>query len=144
MQECVALILITHFADKLTTLQELYLDHNKIKYLPDSLTALQSLRLLSVQHNLISSLPASLGSMRSLNQLHAAHNVITSIPKEFSGLLLLEHLDLSDNKLSSWESELVLPSLRRLNLSRNSLYTFSIVYTPSNPNPFPNLKILGT
>ncbi|GJJ69382.1 hypothetical protein EMPS_01728 [Entomortierella parvispora] len=69
------------FFDGLRNLRELYLDHNDIKIVPDSLLKLSKLDVLDLSCNSISSFHAAfkLKKLKNLRRLNLDHNMLTDI-----------------------------------------------------------------
>ncbi|KAG0052357.1 hypothetical protein BGZ83_002696 [Gryganskiella cystojenkinii] len=69
------------FFDGLRNLRELYLDHNDIKVVPDSLLKLSKLDVLDLSCNSISSFDAAfkLKKLKNLRRLNLDHNMLTDI-----------------------------------------------------------------
>ena len=70
---------------------KLFLSHNRIVQLPDTLTRLTQLVTLDVSHNMISRLPASIGASTTLEELILAYNMLDALPKEIALLPLWKY-----------------------------------------------------
>ena len=126
---------------KLSNLQTLNLEQNKLETLPD-MSALESLISLKFSSNQVNEFPSTLcdrirkkeyesqsspipiygGGAVHLSTLHARHNKIESIPTTICRLVSLKSLDLSDNQITKIPGELSdCSKLKDLNLKENPL-----------------------
>lgn len=88
-------------------LQELYLEHNKLKTLPDSLCKLVNLKTLTLSHNKLKHLPEDIGLLKSLHTLNIEENPVTKLPKSFYKLSQLTVLHLNCDQFCYPPSEVV-------------------------------------
>ncbi|MDJ1495111.1 T9SS type A sorting domain-containing protein [Cytophagaceae bacterium DM2B3-1] len=84
----------------LKTLEQLYLDKNKINILPEAVGSLSKLQEIKLEWNQLSILPESFSNLTNLTRLSAEHNVITSLPASLSKLTKLQSLNFAQNKLT--------------------------------------------
>ncbi|MFX1417466.1 MAG: leucine-rich repeat domain-containing protein, partial [Promethearchaeota archaeon] len=135
----------------LELLEELNLNNNPIKYLPNEICNLKSLRLLYLEapsffyrgdlKNLpydignlyllqeldlsscdLDYLPDSFGNLKSLKVLDLYDNNLTSLPNTFGNLKMLEILNLENNELKFLPNSLgELSNLKQINVSNNPL-----------------------
>ena len=105
------------------SLEELYLDGNKVASIGEGLGKLTAIRgedplpsdhvhstthlsplprstELGLQDNEIASLPSTIGALKSLHTLHLEQNKLTEIPKQFGKLRSLRRLYMQNNELS--------------------------------------------
>jgi len=87
---------------KLSSLQKLDLEGNKLTTLPKSISKLTSLQELKLWDNQLSTLPESIGQLSSLKLLRLESNQLTTLPESFSQLKSLENISLSNN---NWAGE---------------------------------------
>ncbi|KAJ1951685.1 Glucose-repressible alcohol dehydrogenase transcriptional effector, partial [Dispira parvispora] len=80
-------------------LTKVYLNHNRLTYLPSSVRDLVNLEELDVSGNQLSTLPPELGMVTTLKKLLAFDNLIQSIPYELGTLFRLNVLGLEGNPL---------------------------------------------
>jgi len=101
----------------LTELRELYLHHNHIIHVPESIGDLTKLRRLYLHNNYLSSLPDSIGNLECLSELSLANNNISHFPKSMKNLKRLERMSADREKLD-------LDSIKILNnvISRQSMF----------------------
>ncbi|RQM12237.1 hypothetical protein B5M09_004349 [Aphanomyces astaci] len=85
----------------------------------DSIIELTSLQRLWLHHNRLETLPPALGDLQALERVFVQHNVLSALP--FS-IVLLTELDASDNKIcmlpEEWQTA---PAVTTLRLTRNLL-----------------------
>jgi leucine-rich repeat protein SHOC2 len=81
-------------------LSRLAADHNELKTVPEYITCLGNLQILSLQSNQINSLPA-LAGLDSLQQLDLSNNKLEVLPESLVLLPSLKRLDLRFNVLVS-------------------------------------------
>jgi len=118
---------------KTTRVEMLYLDHNRLVTVPESLQfpcLWSSLKILLLHSNKLTSLPSEIGSLKSLSVLHLYDNLLTSLPDEIARLENLQVLYLNDNFLEILPSKLNnLTRLQKFTLHRNKLrYLPSTLY----------------
>lgn len=82
-----------------TFLTKLYLNSNKLLYLPSSIGRLRQLVELDISVNQIKEFPVEIGMLVKLRELLAFHNLITTIPDEMGSLFELEMLGIDENPL---------------------------------------------
>lgn len=64
----------------LEVLEDLYVDHNVLSAVPDSLTSCGHLRTLDVSQNDLTALPKEIGDLEQLCELSIAENRIAALP----------------------------------------------------------------
>ena len=88
---------------KLTYLQHLDLDNNRLVRLPSSICNLKELQCLVISRNLISSLPEEIGKMTKLERIDAWENPLYVLPDQIS--LLSETLRTIDLRQIGFRKE---------------------------------------
>lgn len=83
--------------EDLQSLEQLFLDNNRLASLPHSVGSLQRLLILSVRKNNLAQLPGSMPLLVNLQQLFVSENAIKEIPLMLGSLRGLKKLDLSGN-----------------------------------------------
>lgn len=91
---------------QLVNLTRLDLDSNQITSIPPEITQLTQLETLRLEHNQLTEFPIVITQLENLSQLDLDDNQITSIPPEIASMRSLNHLGLSGNNISSLPSEL--------------------------------------
>ena len=92
---------------QLTSLEELTLDRNKFRAIPDSLGELSLLRSFSCSDNLIGALPSSIGRLQRLERLDVHNNNLTEFPTALWNCGSLERINMTSNVIA----HIRLPSL---------------------------------
>jgi len=104
---------------RLSSLENLELDHNKLKELPPvELARLTNLEFLSLVGNELEVIPQSVSSLQKLNELHLDKNKLKQLTCGVIALTNLQVLSLENNNLS------VLPSLKNLHSSLECLFLY--------------------
>ncbi|XP_046405155.1 erbin-like isoform X2 [Ischnura elegans] len=120
------------------TLEELYLDANRIKDLPRPLFHCHGLRHLGLSDNEIQSIPAAISSLINLEHLDISKNGISGIPDSIKGCKVLATVDASVNPLEKLpEGFMQLIALEELYL--NDAY---LEFLPANFGRLQKLRIL--
>ena len=108
-------------------LQELYLDKNELRNIPNELTFLKYLKKLNIGWNKIQIIqPNFFNNLISLEELYCNNNLITNIQysnnySAFDSIQNLKTLDISFNQLQSFSFFNQNPNLENLNISNNKL-----------------------
>ncbi len=92
---------------QLTSLEELILDRNKFRAIPDSLGDLSRLQSFSCSDNLIGALPSSIGRLQRLERLDVHNNNLTEFPTALWNCGSLERINMTSNVIA----HIRLPSL---------------------------------
>eukprot|EP01095_Lingulamoeba_sp_RSL-Kostka_P013357 TRINITY_DN551_c0_g1_i1.p1 TRINITY_DN551_c0_g1~~TRINITY_DN551_c0_g1_i1.p1 ORF type:complete len:369 (+),score=74.68 TRINITY_DN551_c0_g1_i1:76-1182(+) len=103
-------------------LQDLSLQRNSIKIIPDSITECKDLNTLWLYKNRIECIDP-IGQLLSLKYLNLGCNKINKIPESFKNLTKLEHLFLNSNSLEDFNVICNLTNLTNLLLSNNRIKT---------------------
>ncbi|GAM19107.1 hypothetical protein SAMD00019534_022820 [Acytostelium subglobosum LB1] len=98
---------------------------------------MKQLRFLELTGCNLSTLPPRLLDLVNLETLLLNQNKLAEIPAEFARLTQLSFLDLSDNQFSTLPAFALLPTLRKLYLHNNSIYSFTF-----NNNALPVIEEL--
>ena len=86
---------------RLTKLQLLHLDRNKLTELPAEIGDLRELSwVLSVNNNQLVGLPSSIQRLTKLERLYLDENKLTELPAEIGDIRELRELDVSQNPLT--------------------------------------------
>jgi len=115
---------------KLTNLEILELQENKLQSLPSSLGQLSKLHILNISHNIIQTIPFESLLGCQLHELTASNNKIkgTLFPREVTRFDSLHSLDIRNNHISIFsEDDIVLSSLQQLLATNNGLLSFPSV-----------------
>ena len=119
----------------LSALQNLKLDHNLFRTLPDSLGELSHLVTLSCSDNHLDALPETIGSLRRLEVLDAHSNSLTKLPVSLWDCSSLTLINVTSNLIDMWhdppDSSLVPSSASCISLNGPS--------TPSGLRPHPQV-----
>lgn len=111
---------------QLTSLERLWVSHNKLSGLPPELNQLVHLRELFLHRNSFEDIPLSLCGLPRLEILWLNCNKITSIPDEIANLKTLKRLHLDSNFLKELPDSLCrLTSLEVLYLNGNTIHKVS-------------------
>ncbi|TFK91615.1 adenylate cyclase-like protein [Polyporus arcularius HHB13444] len=87
---------------QLTSLEVLYIDHNSIRSLPESLGGLSRLRHLSCSNNHLFTLPSSIGRLQWLETLEAHNNDLSELPMSLWNCSSLQVINVTSNVISTW------------------------------------------
>ncbi|XP_046985837.1 protein lap1 [Schistocerca americana] len=120
------------------TLEELYLDSNRICDLPRPLFHCHGLKVLSLSDNEVQGLPPAIASLINLQYLDISRNALGDIPDNIKGCKHLKYVDVSVNPLEKLpEGFTQLIALEELYL--NDTY---LEYLPANFGRLMRLRIL--
>ena len=108
--------------NQLTTLRELFLHRNNFETIPSCLCQLPNLQLLWLNNNKISSIPRDISKLVSLKRLHLDYNFIKDFPESLCELQMLEVLYLNNNAIHHVSDAVGnLTNLKRLYLNNNKI-----------------------
>ena len=108
--------------DQLTSLREVFLHRNNLEEIPLSLCKLPSLQLLWLNNNKIISIPNAISQLTSLKRLHLDNNFIKNFPDGLCELSELEVLYLNNNAIHHISEAIGnLTKLKRLYLNHNKI-----------------------
>lgn len=79
-------------------LQTLYIAHNFLSRIPDSITRCASLTTLDLHHNRLTELPRNMGLLQNLVTLDVSHNKLRDLPISLSDIMHTMDLKVSDNR----------------------------------------------
>jgi len=88
-----------------TTLKELYLDGNTIKYIPKAIERLINLEVLSLSNTKITTLPESIGNLKKLKVLNVKNCMLRSLPESLMQKSSLKTLNIEGNFLPEISQE---------------------------------------
>ena len=109
----------------LKNLQILSLSNNLLSALPKEILELENLQTLILTHNQLSVFPKKIGKLKNLQKLFLDDNLLTELSKEIGNLKHLQVLFLSNNQLSELPKEIgELKNLQVLHLNGNQLSEF--------------------
>jgi internalin A len=129
---------LPEYVTTLTHLKVLSLSNNQLSTLPSSISALTKLNVLYLAVNQLSTLPASISTLTNLKELDLAYNKVSTLPSSISTLTNLKELNLRYNQLSTLPSSIsALANLNWLDLENNQLSTL-----PSSISTLTNLTEL--
>ncbi|XP_064403664.1 malignant fibrous histiocytoma-amplified sequence 1 homolog isoform X2 [Halichondria panicea] len=113
---------LPHDLGRLSGLEELFLQYNRLSLLPESLCLCTRLVELDVKNNLLTRLPDGVGGLRALLTLNLTNNCLKALPREIGSLISLEELCVHGNQLSHLPHSLPhLSSLKMLYAGENLL-----------------------
>ena len=99
--------------------------YENLRYIPESIGALENLRKLILSDSQISELPESFCNLKNLRELYMAVNKIVALPNSFGSLTNLVELDLAVNSLTYLpDSFTKLKKLKNLYLEDNQFRLF--------------------
>ncbi len=108
--------------DKLYVLKNLGIYDLKLEHLPDVVTRIRSLEVLSLDGNNLITLPNSIDNLRALKELWAEANCFEHIPESFGNLIHLERVNFGVNKIKYLpESICNLTKLKFFSVSENNI-----------------------
>lgn len=87
---------------QLSSLEILKIDHNKFRYIPESLGDLSQLKRLSCSDNALDALPSSIGRLQNLEFLDAHNNSLTELPINLWNCASLMAINVTSNHLGIW------------------------------------------
>eukprot|EP00741_Cyanophora_paradoxa_P020675 tig00021290_g19956.t1 len=109
---------------RLATLKELYVRDNQLTVLPPEIGRLAALEALSVIDNKLAALPPEIGRLAALKELGVSGNQLTALPPEIGCLAALKKLDVGGNQLTALPPEIgQLTNLQEMDVSSNQLTT---------------------
>jgi len=85
---------------KYTFLTTLYLNHNKLLFIPPEISNLKSLNVLDISGNKLTYLPPEMGLLSELKELYLFDNIVAELPNEFGFLFKLEILGIEGNPIN--------------------------------------------
>jgi len=85
---------------KYTFLTTLYLNHNKLLFIPPEISNLKNLNVLDISGNKLTYLPPEMGLLTELKELYMFDNIIAELPNEFGFLFKLEILGIEGNPIN--------------------------------------------
>ncbi|XP_067829309.1 volume-regulated anion channel subunit LRRC8C-like [Heptranchias perlo] len=107
---------------KLSSLECLYLNNNKIELIPPQLFLCNKLRHLDLSHNHICSIPPEIGVLQNLQHFSISNNMLESLPNELFFCKELKTLKIGHNALTALSPRIAsLSLLTRLELKGNHL-----------------------
>lgn len=74
---------------------------NQLQALPESVSNLKSLEILTLCSNQLSTLPKSISNLSSLRELFLYSNFLSTLPESIGNLKSLQVLDISHNQIST-------------------------------------------
>ncbi|XP_060642578.2 leucine-rich repeat-containing protein 63 [Anolis sagrei] len=106
-------------------LEVLKLRNNPIKFIPEEINQMATLKCLVISFNLLTSLPAGLFALTNLEGLDVSYNELETIPHDIGNLSALTYLNIEGNFITVLPcSVLKLNFLKRLKLENNFLHPY--------------------
>lgn len=117
--------------DRMVSLEELLLDHNRIRILPRALSNLGKLRILSIRKNLLRDFPKCISVMSSLKELRASGNELFDLPVVIAAMPALVRVELEENPFVKRYPKFPTTSDHILPYLREELKTRGLLKTPT-------------
>ena len=95
---------------QLFSMENLKLDHNSIRSIPDSLGELLHLETLSCTDNKLDALPSTIGNLQNLKSLDAHNNSLMELPASLWYCSNLAKINVTSNFISLWHDPPVIAS----------------------------------
>ncbi len=86
---------------QLPNLYSLWIDHNNLSQLPETIGALDQIRFLYIDHNNLNVLPDSIAAMKKTWVIHAGYNQFTELPPVFTKMKSLFMVHINNNNIRS-------------------------------------------
>ncbi|TSE11455.1 leucine-rich repeat domain-containing protein [Aquimarina algiphila] len=86
---------------ELPNLYSLWIDHNNLDQLPETIGALDQVRFLYIDHNNLNVLPNSISAMKKTWVIHAGYNQFTELPSAFTKMKSLFMVHINNNNIKS-------------------------------------------
>ena len=116
---------LTDLCELPISLISMYLNQNKLEYLPEHLSNLVNLEILEIKHNLLTEVPNFIKNLINLNYLNLSYNKINFIYSYIDTLTKIEELNLSFNEIQYLPNSInKLQNLNSIDLSCNKLIEF--------------------
>ncbi|KAH9950582.1 hypothetical protein B0H21DRAFT_500034 [Amylocystis lapponica] len=87
---------------QLAALETLRIDHNSIRFIPDTLGELSALVHLSCSNNQLLALPATIGRLQCLETLEAHNNSLEELPATLWNCTSLQFINVTSNLIGTW------------------------------------------
>lgn len=88
------------YLGKLPNLYSLWLDHNKLQTLPETIGELSQIRYLYIDHNELTTLP-NLSGLKNTWVFHAGHNRFTALPEQLMEIPKLFLVHMNNNAIAT-------------------------------------------
>ncbi|KAA1246972.1 leucine-rich repeat domain-containing protein [Aquimarina sp. RZ0] len=89
------------YLSKLPLLYSLWIDHNNLKELPETIGALSQIRFLYIDHNSLEKLPEKITEMKKVWVIHAGYNRFRRLPPEFVKMKALLMVHINNNQITT-------------------------------------------
>ncbi|XP_072479667.1 leucine-rich repeat-containing protein 57 [Notamacropus eugenii] len=110
---------------KFSLLRSLTLNHNRLAVLPEELCKLTKLETLHLNNNRLTQLPAAFGQLSALKSLSLSGNQLRTVPSQLCSLRHLDVVDLSKNQIQSVPDSVGELQAIELNLNQNQISQIS-------------------
>ncbi|KAH0621917.1 hypothetical protein JD844_023663 [Phrynosoma platyrhinos] len=105
-------------------LEVLKLRNNPIKFIPEEISQMKSLKYLVMSFNLLTTLPPGLFTLPNLEGLDVSYNELETIPNDIGNLSTLTYLNVEGNFLYVLPCGIVKLDLSRLKVENNFLHPY--------------------
>lgn len=115
-------------------LRELYIHHNQLSGIPESISSLDSLRVLRANENRFQEFPSAILGLPLLENLDVASNQLTAIPAGVFDFPRMKILSLKENPLGENERKLLRTQARKLMEEREVIIHLEGLIEPPGEN----------